>query len=143
MGLDSSLVERRLAMILKELEFLKSIKKQSYNEFLNDGKSSRSTARVIETIAQSMINTCSHIVAQKHYGISDTYKGTIELMAQHHILSMDLAVNLQKVIAMRNVLVHQYLDIDFEIVWNAIDTLLIDSQSFIQEIKRHLNIEST
>jgi len=142
-GLDLSLIERRLAMILEENEFLKSIKKQNYNEFLNDGKSLRSTARAIETIAQSIIDICSHIVAQKHFGISDTYKGTIELVTQHHIISMDLATNLQKVVAMRNVLVHQYLDIDFEIVWNAIDTLLVDTHTFVQEIKKHLTTEST
>jgi len=141
-GLDLSLIERRLAMILEENEFLKSIKKQNYNEFLNDGKSRRSTARAIETIAQSIIDICSHIVAQKHFGISDTYKGTIELVTQHHIISMDLATNLQKVVAMRNVLVHQYLDIDFEIVWNAIDTLLVDAHTFVQEIKKHLTTES-
>ena len=142
MGLDLPLIERRFAMILEEVEFLKSIRKQSYDEFLTDGRSLRSTARAIETIAQSIIDICSHIVAQKHYGISDTYKGTIELVTRHHIISIDLATNLQKVVAMRNVLVHQYLDIDFEIVWNAIDTLLIDAHTFVQEIKKHLNTES-
>ncbi len=137
-GLDSPIIERRLVMILEEIEFLQSIKKQSYEEFMNDGKSLRSTARAIETIAQSIIDICSHIVAQKHYGISDTYKGTVELLAKHSVISTDLATNLQKVIAMRNVLVHQYLDINFKIVWDAIDTLFIDAPAFVQEIERCL-----
>lgn len=55
MGLDLSLIERRLAMILEENEFLKSIKKQNYNEFLNDGKSLRSTARAIETSPSQLL----------------------------------------------------------------------------------------
>jgi uncharacterized protein YutE (UPF0331/DUF86 family) len=60
-------------MILEEVEFLKTIKKQNRKEFLSDGKSLRSTARAIENIAQSIIDISSHVVAQKHYGISDTY----------------------------------------------------------------------
>ena len=35
MGLDAVVVERRLSMILEEIEFLKTIKKQKFNEFLD------------------------------------------------------------------------------------------------------------
>jgi hypothetical protein len=34
-GLDAVVVERRLSMILEEIEFLKTIKKQKFNEFLD------------------------------------------------------------------------------------------------------------
>ena len=125
-------------MILEEVEFLKTIKKQNRKEFLSDGKSLRSTARAIETIAQSIIDICSHVVAQKHYGISDTYKGTIEILANNHIISAGLSSNLQKVVAMRNVLVHQYLDIDFKIVWKSIDSLLVDAPEFVRAIQNYL-----
>lgn len=138
MGLDTVVVERRLAMILEEVEFLKTIKKQSRKEYLNDGKSMRSTARAIETIAQCIIDICSHVVAQKHYGISDTYKGTIEILANNHIISAGLSSNLQKVVAMRNVLVHQYLDIDFRMVWKSIDSLLVDAPEFVRSIQNYL-----
>lgn len=142
MGLDATIVERRLAVILEELKFLKIIKAQSYDEFLTDGKSLRATARAIETIAQSIIDVSSHIVAQKNYGLSDTYKGTIELLAKNHLISSDLASSLQKVIAMRNVLVHQYIEIDFGIVWDAIDSLLVDAPRFVRAIEKYLKAEA-
>ncbi len=69
MGLDPDVVERRLAKILEEVEFLKSIRKQQLKEFLDDGKSIRSTAKAIETIVQSIIDISSHIVAQNHWGV--------------------------------------------------------------------------
>jgi len=68
MGLDPDVVERRLAKILEEVEFLRSIRKQQLKEFLDDGKSLRSTAKAIETIVQSIIDISSHIVAQNHWG---------------------------------------------------------------------------
>ena len=39
MGLDPDVVERRLAKILEEVEFLRSIRKQQLKEFLDNGKS--------------------------------------------------------------------------------------------------------
>lgn len=138
MGFDSVVVERRLAMILEEVEFLKTIKQQKFNEFLNDGKSLRSTAKAIETIAQSIIDICSHIVAQKHWGITDTYRGTIALLATNHIISDNLSSNLQQIVAMRNILVHQYLDVDFSIIWESIDLLLEDAPEFVAAIQRYL-----
>ncbi len=138
MGFDSVVVERRLAMILEEVEFLKIIKKQKFNEFLSDGKSLRSTAKAIETIAQSIIDICSHIVAQKRWGITDTYRGTIALLATNHVISDNLSSNLQQIVAMRNILVHQYLDVDFSIIWESIDLLLEDAPEFVAAIQRYL-----
>ncbi|MGY5877031.1 MAG: DUF86 domain-containing protein [Candidatus Thorarchaeota archaeon] len=138
MGLDSVVVERRLAKILEEVEFLKMIKIQKLDEFLDDGKSLRSTAKAIETIVQSIIDICSHIVAQKHLGVTDTYRNTIALLATHKIISDTLSSNLQQVVAMRNILVHQYLDVDFRIVWDSISTLQEDAPEFIRAIQKYL-----
>ena len=138
MGFDSVVVERRLAMILDEVEFLKTIKQQKFNEFLSDGKSLRSTAKAIETIAQSIIDICSHIVAQKHWGITDTYRGTIALLASNHVISDNLSSNLQQIVAMRNILVHQYLDVDFSLIWESIDLLLEDAPEFVSAIQRYM-----
>ncbi len=138
MGLNPVVVERRLAKILEEIEFLKFVKMQKLDEFLDDGKSLRSTAKAIETIAQSIIDICSHIVAQKHWGITDTYRGTIALLAANRVISDNLSSNLQQIVAMRNILVHQYLDVDFSIIWESIDLLLEDAPEFVAAIQRYL-----
>lgn len=139
MGLDPDVVERRLAKILEEVEFLKSIRKQQLTEFLDDGKSLRSTAKAIETIVQSIIDITSHIVAQNHWGVTDTYRTTIALLATHKVIPEKLSANLQQVVAMRNILVHQYLDVDFRIVWDALDELIEDAPKFILAIRTFLD----
>ena len=139
MGLDPDVVERRLAKILEEIEFLKSIRTQQLKEFLNDGKSLRSTAKAIETIVQSIIDISSHIVAQNHWGVTDTYRTTIALLAKNKVIPEELSDNLQQVVAMRNILVHQYLDIDFRIVWESLDELVLDTPKFIRAIRIFFN----
>lgn len=139
MGLDADVVERRLAKILEEVEFLKGIRKQQLAEFLDDGKSLRSTAKAIETIVQSIIDISSHIVAQNHWGVTDTYRTTIALLATNKVIPEDISVNLQQVVAMRNILVHQYLDVDFRIVWGSLDELIEDAPRFVLEIRTFLD----
>jgi len=138
LGLDPVIVERRLVKILEEVDFLNSIRKQELDDFLRDGKSLRSTAKAIETIVQSIIDISSHIVAQNHWGVTDTYRNTIALLAKHQIISEDLSANLQKVVAMRNILVHQYLDVDFSIVWESLEELVEDALAYIGAIKSYL-----
>ncbi|MGY5871890.1 MAG: DUF86 domain-containing protein [Candidatus Thorarchaeota archaeon] len=138
MGLDPVVVERRLAKILEEVDFLNSIRKQELDDFLRDGKSLRSTAKAIETIVQSIIDISSHIVAQNHWGVTDTYRNTIALLATHQVISEDLSANLQQVVAMRNILVHQYLDVDFRIVWESLEELVEDAPTYIRAIKSYL-----
>jgi len=138
MGLDPDVIERRLAKILEEVEFLKSIKKQQLKVFLDDGKSLRSTAKAVETIVQSIIDISSHIVAQNHWGVTDTYRKTIALLASNGVILEELSANLQQVIAMRNILVHQYLDVDFQIVWESLDELVEDATMFIRAIRAFL-----
>ena len=141
MGLDPDVVERRLAKILEEVEFLKSIRKQQLKEFLDDGKSLRSTAKAIETIVQSIIDISSHIVAQSHWGVTDTYRTTIALLATNRVIPEELSSNLQQIIAMRNILVHQYLDVDFRIVWESLDELVEDAPKFIRAIRTFVDNE--
>ena len=138
MGLDPVVVERRLAKILEEVDFLNSIRTQELDDFLRDGKSLRSTAKAIETIVQSIIDISSHIVAQNHWGVTDTYRNTIALLATHQVISEHLSANLQQVVAMRNILVHQYLDVDFRIVWESLKELVEDAPTYIRAIKSYL-----
>ena len=87
MGVDATVIERRLAMILKEVEFLKIIRTEQYDMFMTDEKSLRSTSKAFETIAQSIIDICSHIVAQNHWGVFETYRGCILQLEKHKIIS--------------------------------------------------------
>jgi len=140
MGLDPDVIARRLAKILEEVEFLKSIRMQPRKEFLDDGKSLRSTAKAIETIVQSVIDITSHIVAQNHWGVTDTYRTTIVLLAKNKVIPSELSEKLQQVVAMRNILIHQYLEVDFGIVWTSIDEIIKDAPRFIRAIKVFLGI---
>ncbi len=138
MTFDEILIQRRLTKILEEIEFLRSKKKVEVDDFLSDGTSMRAVSKAIELIVQSILDICSHIIAQRHWGISETYRGTITLLASNNVISQALAKSLQQAVAMRNLLVHQYLEIDFRIIWDSIDQLVNDASEFSGAIRKYL-----
>jgi uncharacterized protein YutE (UPF0331/DUF86 family) len=138
MGIDLVIIERRLIGIMIEVEFLKTVKTQDLKNFLRDDKSVRATSKAIETVAQCVIDISSHIIAQNHWGVSDSYRQSIATLSMRSVISENLASQLQSLIAMRNILVHQYLDADYQIVWESVDSVIRDSRAFVDAIKRYL-----
>jgi len=59
--------------------------------------------------------------------------------SQQGIISQDLAKELAKSAGMRNILAHQYVDIDHQIVYGAIVKALKQYTNFIQQINSFLN----
>ncbi len=143
MGLDPVIVEHRLVSILREVEFLKQNATQSKVDFLEDEKSFKSIAKTIETITQFIIDIASHIIAQKQWGVPDSYKHAIITLEKNKVLENSLSSNLQDLVAMRNIMVHRYLDVDYEIIWESINKVIHDVQSFVSAIKKFISSFNT
>jgi len=137
-AIDTKLVNKRLAIIMREVEFLKTVRIPDYERFIADGKALRATARSFELIAQSVVDVASHIIAQRRLGIPDSYRDMITVLEQNSILDSRLSKSLQNMISMRNLLVHQYLEVDYELVFEAIPSAIADANEFVSGIRQLL-----
>ena len=87
----------RIQHILDEAgEACKYMEGFSFNEFVEDGKTVRAVIRSIEVIGEA------------------TSKISIEFRQEH------LDIPWQKIIGMRNRLIHVYFDIDYNIIWQTV-----------------------
>lgn len=143
MGLDPVIVEHKLVSILREVEFLKKNSTQSKVDFLDDEKSFKSTVKTIETITQFIIDIASHIIARKQWGVPDSYKHAIITLEKNKVLENSLSSNLQDLVAMRNIMVHRYLDVDYEIIWESVNKVISDAQTFVSAIKKFISSFTT
>ena len=105
----------RLKHLLSEAqEACKYIKGISFEEFVQDGKTVRAVIRAIEVIGEA------------------ASKISLELRTMHS------DVPWQKIIGMRNRLIHVYFDIDYDIIWQ---TLKENLPSLIEQIRAILKLE--
>ncbi len=58
------------------------------------------------------------------------------MLAYHKILPRGLSERLAEMAGLRNVLVHEYLDVDLEILYRAMTEELVDFKEFIKAVTK-------
>jgi len=66
--------------------------------------------------------------------IPDEYAACFRILADAGIIEENLSVNLQKMARFRNLLIHMYWKIDYEMLYNTIQNDLKDLKAFGQKI---------
>ena len=90
------------------------------NELYTDLDTQLKAERLFEIISQIIIDICTHIVASLQLGVPETYSSCIDLVSKEGIISKTLAMDLVKIVKMRNIVVHQYAVIDYAILFSSL-----------------------
>lgn len=101
----------RLNECLSKLEPLKS---KSLEEIEEDAYLQDIIERNLEVAAQSCIDIANKIISLEGFRKPADYYQAIERLGEHDILPRDFANDLAPIAGFRNLLVHQYLEIDHE-----------------------------
>jgi uncharacterized protein YutE (UPF0331/DUF86 family) len=77
-------------------------------------------------------------VADRNLPLPADNKSLFDVLARQKVVSKRLAVKLAAMAGFRNVLVHEYLEIDRHRVYRALATDLRDFESFVRAVTRLL-----
>jgi len=66
---------------------------------------------------ESMIDVCKHRVASKRLGVIRDYKDFPLKLAERGLMDRKLAEKLSDYAKLRNVIVHQYIEVDYELLY--------------------------
>ncbi|HIP27139.1 MAG TPA: DUF86 domain-containing protein [Flavobacteriaceae bacterium] len=91
---------------------------------------------LLESI-QVVIDIACKLSSQYNLGNPKNYRACIELLQQHKYLSPDLSKKVIGMVGLRNLLVHEYIEIDEEKLYNFLN-FLDDFIDFGMEMKEHL-----
>ena len=128
-------IERRLeklSVCLKKLEPFKSKKKE---EILKDPYLQDIIERNLEVAAQSVIDIANRIISIEELEKPRDYYEAIMRLGKAGILPLEFAEKLAPIAGFRNILVHDYLDINWDEVFNNLHQLN-DISRFMKQIKK-------
>lgn len=86
---------------------------------------------------ESMIDICKHMVASMKLGIAKEYRDYPSKLSERGLLPNDLSTKLMDYTKLRNVIVHRYAEIDFNLLHNkAIELVNIIAPQFRKHITK-------
>ena len=94
----------------------------------------------MQRACEQCIDLANHTIKRRKLGLPKESKESFRLLAQNGIIPRDLAANLENMVGFRNTLVHQYQDLDIQLMVDVIENHLddlIDFTNFI--IKEFIN----
>lgn len=127
---DREIFSRRLATLHGYLGNLRAFQPTSEAEFRGSPAIHDLAERYLHLAMECILDLGNHFIADAGLTTPETNQDTFTRLEQAGAIPSDLAGRLRAWAGFRNILVHQYLDIDHGIAWNAIQKELGDLETF-------------
>ena len=121
-----------LAELLAESERIRAGGRAAYNAGFRDRLAAQ---HAIQLAIQICVDIGAHLIAELGLRMPDDYKGVFAALREPLDLDAELVAGLSAAAGMRNVLVHNYLEIDDNKVWDALGHL-DDLRAFAAAVER-------
>ena len=136
---DRYVVTARIAKIREYVALLRKIRGMAdERQFVGDPLIYGNAERYLQLAIQAVLDISHHIVADRNLPLPADSTSLFDLLARQKVVSRRLSVKLASMAGFRNVLVHEYLEIDRRRVYRALTTDLRDFEGFVRAVTRLL-----
>jgi uncharacterized protein YutE (UPF0331/DUF86 family) len=135
---DPVLIAKRLSKLREYVSLLRILRERPQEEFIKDPFVIGSVERYLQLAIQVVLDICNHIVADDRLGLVEEYRDAIRLLGQGGYLDPDLTKRLIPMAGLRNILVHDYLEVDRERLRVLLQDCLEDFERFAIQIGKLL-----
>lgn len=88
----------------------------------------------LQRACEQCIDLANHTIRARKLGLPKESRESFRLLSQNGVIPPDLGVNLEKMVGFRNTLVHQYQDLDIDLMVAIIEFHLDDLIDFTNHI---------
>ena len=131
---DSNVVLSRITKIRECVAILRRYALLPEKSFLASVDISGNAERQLQVAIQAVIDVGNHVISDMDLGVAKDYKDIFRILAKNRIVSAALSRRLAAMTGLRNVLVHDYLDVDLKIVYRILKKDLADFETFMAAI---------
>ena len=85
------------------------------------------------TAIEGCVDVAHHVASSESWQAPDTNAGAIRVLGDHNVLTPEVATSVARSVGFRNVLLHQYIEVDDEIVIAALSRL-DDLRDFVSQV---------
>jgi len=135
---DKQVALRKLSKLNQYLKELKTFKDITWEEYMNDFQIQRTVERLIQLIVDVATDLNAHAVVDAHNPApSDSYDSFIQA-AKLGLYPLDFARQIAPSTGERNIIVHEYEEIDDGIVYDSIEQTLTMYERYYRHVFRFI-----
>jgi uncharacterized protein YutE (UPF0331/DUF86 family) len=136
-------VRRKLQLIAEDLGRLASFRQDSFEAVVEDFVKLAAVERILERIVMRAIDVNEHLISALATGREEritrlTYRDTFLRLADLGVYPRDFAEEIARSAGLRNILVHDYNDVDRRIVYGSIRTCLEQYHRYVESVEAFL-----
>ena len=130
---------QELNRYLKELEDFKSI---SWHEFSSSLGKQWMVFHGLQLSVQALIDVGNHILAAMGENRIEDYADIIDKLGEKNIIPSEFARQIRGMVGLRNILIHEYVSIDLNKIYEILQNRLDDFRDFIKYINQFMKKQS-
>jgi len=129
-----SIIENKISSIKKYLKILERYQKYSRQELEENIERKGSLERYLYLVIQATIDLAEAFISFKNFRKPTTFKENFQILEEEKIITPELTEKLVKMVGFRNIIAHDYEEINYEIVYDVLQNRLKDIEEFISSI---------
>lgn len=130
MEIDKDVINSRISKLREYLKILAKLKKEKKKDFIKDYKIYGLAERYLQLSIECILDIGNHLISRLNLEKPETYQEILEILGNNEILPEEFAHKIAKMAGFRNILIHNYLDIDRTIVYDHLQENLTDFKDF-------------
>jgi len=139
-GLDveKTLIIAKLSKMRQYQGFLKELQSASLEDFTGDFKTRGAVERYLQVAIKCIIDVGNEIISSLQLQRPEHYREIPYILAEAKIIPKSFAETIASMIGFRNLLVHDYASVSLKLVYEFLQTKLLDFENFTKYIAKWL-----
>lgn len=129
-------IENKISAVKKYLKILERYKKYNLAEIKANIDIQGALERYLQLVVQASLDLAESLIAQKNFRKPTTLSENFYILNEEHLIDGHLANELIKMAGFRNIIVHDYEEIDYEIVYDILHHKISDIIKFIEIVEK-------
>ena len=134
------IIENKISSAKKYLKILQRYRKYSQEEIQNNIDIRGAVERYLYLAVQSAIDLAEAVIAYKDFRKPATMSEAFYILNEEGFIQDKLTDKLVKMAGFRNIIAHDYEDIDYDIVCNVLQKGLNDIEGFLGKIREKIGL---
>jgi len=141
-GNKISRIRDKISELTEYLNYLVSITPADFEDYQNDLKTKAACEHYFEKVMEACIDLSFLIIKEKKFEIPDDEESAFNILLKHLVISGNLAKRLISDKGMRNVIAHEYGEVDDIRVYTSLtEEIEKDVDEFIKSVEEYLKLK--